>query len=413
MNTKLTFYTYLIRFGFYFQTLKNKKNRDKIELFPFNLKVLFPEFQTNSSFGKIVFFILLFFTISFVNAATKTSTGTGGLWTTTTTWVGGIIPATGDDVFIAAGATVTNVPLITIKSLTINSTATLNIGITNALTITTTFVNNGTYTGTTGIINVTGDFTNNGTISLSTGKINVISGNFDNLNPATLNFSGTGILALGGNYTNTGTVTLVSSSVQFTGGTNQAIQGYTTTGTTSMLKTGGSATFSGNVNGGALTINGTGGTLNLGASGLTHTFTGTLSRTAGTLDCGLTYLKINGSVTGTAAAFTAVNATVEYTRAGNQTATAAVYKNLIISGSGRKTFPTNPTINTELILRGTASVAITTGVFTYGTAATLRYDKSVAFTTTAEWVSPFTATGGVIIDNVGKITLGSNKVFLR
>jgi hypothetical protein len=41
-----------------------------------------------------------------------------------------------------------------------------------------------------------------------------------------------------------------------------------------MTKTGGTATLAGNVNAGALTINGTGGTLNLG-TGLTHTISGT------------------------------------------------------------------------------------------------------------------------------------------
>jgi hypothetical protein len=51
---------------------------------------------------------------------------------------------------------------------------------------------------------------------------------------------------------------------------NQSIPAFTTTGTVSMLKTAGTATFTGNVNGGGLTINGTGGTLNL-VSG-THTF---------------------------------------------------------------------------------------------------------------------------------------------
>ncbi len=65
----------------------------------------------------------------------------------------------------------------------------------------------------------------------------------------------------------------------------QSIGSFTTTGTVSMTKTSGTATFTGNVNGGALTINGTGGTLNLG-NGLTHTFTGTWTRTNGTLNGG-------------------------------------------------------------------------------------------------------------------------------
>jgi hypothetical protein len=52
-----------------------------------------------------------------------------------------------------------------------------------------------------------------------------------------------------------------------------------------MTKTGGTATFTGNVSAGALTINGTGGTLSLGV-GLTHTFSGIVSLTNGTLKGG-------------------------------------------------------------------------------------------------------------------------------
>ena len=48
-----------------------------------------------------------------------------------------------------------------------------------------------------------------------------------------------------------------------------------------MTKTTGTATFTGNVNGGALTLSGAGGTLDLGA-GLTHVFTGAITMTAPT-----------------------------------------------------------------------------------------------------------------------------------
>lgn len=92
--------------------------------------------------------------------------------------------------------------------------------------------------------------------------------------------------------TNTGggTLDFGANNVTLSGTATQNIAGFSTTGLVSMTKTGGTATLTGNVNGGNLTINGTGGTLNLGA-GLTHTFTGTWTRTAGTPERWLEYAK--------------------------------------------------------------------------------------------------------------------------
>ncbi len=88
-----------------------------------------------------------------------------------------------------------------------------------------------------------------------------------------------------------------------------------------------------------------------------------------------------------------------------QTAKVTTYYNLILSGSGTKTFATTPTVNSTLSLEGTASVVVSTGVVTYGAAATLQYNKTGVYTaTTEEWISPFTATGGIIITNTGTIT---------
>jgi hypothetical protein len=161
-----------------------------------------------------------------------------------------------------------------------------------------------------------------------------------------LEFNGTGTagadgaLTIQGNLSNTGggTLDFGANNVTLSGtATANSIAGFTTTGTVSMTKTAGTATFTGDVNGGALTINGTGSTLNLGA-GLTHTFTGTWTRTAGTLNGGFSTLKIAGTTSGTGGTFTAGTSTVEWNGAGAQTIAGVTYSNLVVSGSDRVHF---------------------------------------------------------------------------
>ena len=116
-----------------------------------------------------------------------------------------------------------------------------------------------------------------------------------------------------------------------------------------MTKTGGTATFQDNVNGGALTINGSGGTLNLG-SGLTHNFTGTWTRTAGTLAGNSSTLNLGGSLSGTGGTFIAGTSTVNYYGAA-QTIAAVTYNNLIINqSSGSASLNDDVTVNGVLTL---------------------------------------------------------------
>ncbi len=149
------------------------------------------------------------------------------------------------------------------------------------------------------------------------------------------------LLTLNGNLVNNGSGTIngTSGGVTIAGGSAQSIAGFTTTGTVSMTKTSGTATFTGNVNGGGLTINGSNGTLNLGSS-LTHTFTGNWTRTNGTLNASSSTLKIGGDVSGTGGTFTRGTSTVEFYKSGAQNLGTGglTYYNLVLSGSGLKTF---------------------------------------------------------------------------
>src|SRR5665647_1326465 len=68
----------------------------------------------------MLFTVVLFLFTANLSSAAVTSTGAGGVWSSTGTWAGGIVPGTSDDVVIADGATVTiDVASITVASLTV------------------------------------------------------------------------------------------------------------------------------------------------------------------------------------------------------------------------------------------------------------------------------------------------------
>ncbi len=186
-----------------------------------------------------------------------------------------------------------------------------------------------------------------------------------NINTGATLTPGANLITLHGDFINSGTLTSGSGGITIAGTTaSQSIDGFTTTGTVSLTKTAGTATLTGSANGNGLTINGAGGTLNLGAA-LTHVFTGTWTRTNGILNGGSSTLKIGGSMSGVGGTFTASTGTVEWNAAGAQTiATGAVtYNNLILSGSGNKTFGAIVTISSNLSVTGTAVADL--GTFTH------------------------------------------------
>jgi hypothetical protein len=310
------------------------------------------------SFITFFRFFILFLTVETIDAATIESTATGGDWNNGATWLGGVVPLPTDDVVIATtgGNSVTLSGPVSCASLTINLDGILNAG--------------------THLITLSGNF--------------IIIGAFN---------SSTGGLTL----TGTGT---------------QLISGFTTTGNISMTKTGGTATFVGNISAGQLTINGTGGTLNLGI-GRTHTFTGNITLTNGTLEGGSSTLNVNAtsatSWTGTGSNFVANTSTVVFGGDAQTINTTTTFHNLTYAGGGGKTIAgsVNVTVNGTFTIANGTNANTFTGTLTYGASAGLRYNVGTSnrTTTNAEWPSPFVATGGVTIDGTtpGTITLNAAK----
>ncbi|QBZ96593.1 T9SS sorting signal type C domain-containing protein [Flavobacterium sangjuense] len=150
------------------------------------------------------------------------------------------------------------------------------------------------------------------------------------------------------------------------------------------------------------------------------TFTGNSNKNAALNMTSGGILKIGGSCTISTTSnytFTSGTGTIEYNAAGTQTVATttsmgAAYHNLTLSNSGSKT-TTGVTVNGILSMEGTATASAAP---TYGSAATLQYNtataRTISGTTNAgiEWITPFVATGGVVIANTGKITMGIARV---
>ncbi len=131
-----------------------------------------------SSFSPTQFVkkILLGLSISLVSifssAATITSTGTGGNWLSTTTWIGGVLPASTDNVIINAAVYLNG--NLTCSSITINTGSFLynTFAYSPTLTVTGAFINNGSVlnnpSGYSFYLDLKGNISNNGAWNVST-----------------------------------------------------------------------------------------------------------------------------------------------------------------------------------------------------------------------------------------------------
>ena len=134
--------------------------------------------------------------------ATITSTTTGGLWSASTTWNGGVVPTAGDNVIIADGATVTiDLSTPVLASLTIGTSGILQYGIGGAWTVTVSgdvLVTQGatfksapsssSSTITNHSLVVGGNLTNNGILDFSATA--GVGGNTPNASGALITFNG-------------------------------------------------------------------------------------------------------------------------------------------------------------------------------------------------------------------------------
>ncbi len=110
----------------------------------------------------LVFSFTLIFGSYFANAQTITSTTTGGNWSATTTWVGGVVPGSSNAAIIAGGATVTvDVTTAACASLAIN---TATAGQTGTLKF-----NSGSTLNVTGTVTVGGAGTRRASITMTNG----------------------------------------------------------------------------------------------------------------------------------------------------------------------------------------------------------------------------------------------------
>jgi len=229
--------------------------------------------------------IVLLLSASLVNAASISSTATGGNWSSIATWTGGVVPGSSDDVTIIGGATVT---------LDGNRTC-------NGL-----------------IVNLTGVFNVNAQLTLQSKKDITVNG--------AINFNSTGIIFGNGSGANAQNFTLTSGASLSTAN----ISGITTNGSTGSVKVSGTITFTAGANytynGTAVQVTGTGltGANNLtinNSSGVTLSaatvVAGTLTLTSGILTTtGTNLLSITNTATsaisgGSATSF--INGPVQWT----------------------------------------------------------------------------------------------------
>lgn len=344
-----------------------------------------------------------------LQGALRTASVTGN-WNNTATWGGAAVPIANDNIIINTGITVTvNTTTALVTTVVINASGTANgiaISGTNILNCGAITMNsptaaiNSTIAVGTGTLNAasiaipgSGTTGRNCIVSVSTGTINVtgditFSGTAAQ---AQFTFTGAGTLNVGGNLGSGGTFTCSTGTVNFNGTSAQTFPGYTFNILKSNNAAGITPTAAPTIT--TLTIADVtaGSVFNDGAFAISTATT--LNLNSGKYNC-------------TAASFpwgtlNALTGTVDYSLSGTQTVAVKTYYNLILSGSGAKTFAVT-TVNNNLTLEGTTT-ATTSAALTIGGRLDVGAGTTFATGTTNSWTLSVTGTTSV----TGTLTLAN------
>lgn len=332
-------------------------------------------------------------------SAASISSAQSGDWNAGTTWVGGVVPESADDVTIASGHIITipvNASAATIviaDNLGAGNGLSISFGITlkvsGAITMTaptaaTSTINVGAGTLTAASLTIAGSSTagRNCVVTVSTGTITILGSISFTGTAAQAQFISTGqsTVNVGGNFESGGTLTTSGTgTINFDGAGPQAIGTYTTFNNVVINNLSGGVTLTG-----------------------TTTIGGALSVTTGTLTVGAYTLTVTGATT--------VTGRVAITSAtGTKTFTGDVTIN---SGGTWDNSAGNEAIDLAGSLRNDGTLMAGTGVYTFtGAAKTIGGTGAVAIpnlTITGTVTNNGTLTVGTALSGAGTLTNGAN-----
>src|SRR5436190_10205243 len=299
--------------------------------------------------------------------ATITSTTTGGDWDNSATWVGGTVPASGDDVIIDGPVTV-NTGLAASHDLTINAGGTLSFNAGMLLEINGNYSNDGTLVAGTGNISFTGPGSSTISGSAASAFNNIIINKGSDINS---------VVEATGTVSNAGNISLLNGFFKMTGGTFQFTSDPNIPNTAGFWVNGAIVNSVSGGGGFSITNNGSirvsSGTLNVG------TATGNELQTAsgGSVLIEGGTVNIAARLRNSAGSLTITGGTINISRIGHSNATFASFDlslstDLTISGNPLIVFQNanSGTAGDIKIVNSTGTKTITGGIFQIGNGST-------------------------------------------